>query len=133
MTNTFFSLNEDKYITEAGLKKTQIAKEESLLMSIIDPDTNKLSISTKDTAVNQSIAIISEKNLYFEILSSMNYFKKVKNGAAQQSINKSLILESTINVSEISFNEILLKLKKINSIKLNLIELKKVAIELLIK
>src|SRR5699024_6779722 len=95
----------DKKITKSALSKTKTAEMGDLLFSIIDPATNKISFAGESTSFNQSIARVfnSKKNLFLELKNLMDYFSRVKNGAAQQSINKTLIEESTVELSEINF------------------------------
>ena len=134
LTNTLISKKQDNFITQKAVSKTYIASEYQLLFSIMEPKKNKVCISSQTQGINQStVAIESNKNLYFEILDVMDVFNLIKSGSAQQSINKNDILKTKINLSKINFDNQLKFVKKLGDISLKMINLKNKIIKLLIK
>ena len=142
LTNTTLVTKCSKKISKLAVinKSLKLANENSILLSIIDPSINKISIVHGEYYYNQSICNIipSNKNfignIFFSLRNNIEKIRKLAIGTAQQSLNKKTIsnfelLISKNNVINDLLNKILiliryssLKVNSINNIILLLIE-----------
>lgn len=91
-------------ITQAAVdnSSTKLGKTGDTVISIIDPNEDKISILAKPMYYNQSVICLSPYDnidrgcIFFGIRKAMKTLKTLKNGAAQQSLNKEKFISASI-------------------------------------
>lgn len=139
-TNVTVIAQESEFITDKGVSNssTKFGDYGDTILSIMEPDINKISLLSDTYYFNQSIIALkalektNQGSIFFGIRNSMNTMKTLKNGAAQQSINKEVLINSVIpfdgnyslnlNVLSKQLINIALTIKELNRIKKNLLE-----------
>jgi len=132
-------LKQDEYITELGIKNSSTKKADygDTLLSIMEPDTSKISLLSEEFYFNQSVASLSAYSkddigsIFFGIRKEMIHMQMLKNGAAQQSINKEIIMKSSIYYSDIFSDELLLISKQLIDLQVKKSKLRELKSQLL--
>ena len=139
-TNVTVITQESEFITDMGISNssTKFGGYGDTILSIMEPDTNKISLLSDTYYFNQSIISLrsfeetSQGAVFFGIRNAMKTIKTLKNGAAQQSINKEILINSIIpfdnkysknlNVLSKQLINFALSIRNLNNVKKNLLE-----------